>query len=167
MLAAMHETARLAGFFAAHGIWNVSDGATLIPMIGYESANGDRGLDRFAAGDLAVGAQAGQDALRANPRDAVRAVLVVDGYVHLQTGRTDALIIDAVSYGPSALSFKVAVPYRPKASAQGFAVHRPKFLEMVGVDRDHYQALSEAFFAGVDDHEPAAAVWNAHEDPSI
>jgi hypothetical protein len=38
MLTAMHETARLAGFFAA----------TLTPLLGYEDAGGDRGLDRFA-----------------------------------------------------------------------------------------------------------------------
>lgn len=167
MLAAMQETARLAGFFAAHGIWSVAEGATLVPLLGYERASGDRGMDRFAAGDLAVGAQAGQEALRTNPRAAARAVLVVDAYLHLEAGRTDALIVDAVEYGPAGRSLKVAVPYRPQSGPQGFAVHRPKFLELVGVDRADYSALSEAFFAGVDDHEPAAAVWNAHQDPSI
>lgn len=38
MLPAMIETATLAGFWAAHGIWRVSDGETLIPMLGDQRA---------------------------------------------------------------------------------------------------------------------------------
>ncbi|WP_141715102.1 hypothetical protein [Micromonospora rhizosphaerae] len=163
----MHETARLAGFFAAHGIWSVSDGTTLTPLLGYEHAGGDRGMDRFAFDDVGAGAQAGQEALQANRYDAVRAVLVVDGYLHLPTGRTDALIVDAVEYGPARRSFKMGVPYRPQPSPQGFAVHRPKFIEVVGVNRQDYPELADAFFAGVDAHERAAPVWNANLDPSI
>jgi hypothetical protein len=163
----MHETARLAGFFAAHGIWSVSDGDTLMPMVGYEHADGSRGMDRFIVEDIGDGARAGKDALQANRNGSLRAVLVVDAYVQLPTGRTDALIIDAVEYGPTPRSMTMAVPYRPKPSPQGFAVHRPKFIEIVGVDEPDYEALGDAFFAGVDSHEEAAAIWNAHLDPSI
>ena len=112
-------------------------------------------------------AQAGQEALQANRYGAVRAVLVVDGYLHLNGGRTDALIVDAVEYGPARRSLKIGVPYRPQPSPQGFAVHRPKFLEIVGVNRQDYPALTDPFFAGVDSHERAAPIWNAHLDPSI
>lgn len=163
----MLETAALAGFFAAHGIWSVSDGATLIPLLGYEHADGRRGMDRFVLDDLAAGARAGQEALRGNPYHAVRAALVVDAYVHLETGRTDALIVDAVEYGRTPRSLRVAVPYRPKLSPQGFAVHRPAFIEIVGVDRQEHRAVVDAFFGGVDAHEPAAAVWRAHLDESV
>jgi hypothetical protein len=167
MLAAMFETARLAGFFAAHGIWSVSDGATLTPLVGFEHASGDRGMDRFAHNDVGAGAQAGQEALQTNQHGAVRAVLVVDGYLHLPGGRTDALIIDAVEYGPAGRSFKMGVPYRLKASPKGFAVHRAKFIEVVGVNKQDYPALADAFFTGVDSHERAAPIWNANFDPSI
>ncbi len=167
MLAVMLETARLAGFFAAHGIWSVSDGATLIPLLRYEHANGDRGMDRFALDDVGDGARAGQDALQANRRGSARAVLVVDAYLHLDSGRTDALIVEAVEYGPARWSMKMAVPYRPKPSPQGFAVHRPKFIQVIGVNEPDYAALADAFFAGVDSHEAAAAVWSAHLDPSV
>jgi len=161
----MLDTARLAGFFAAHGIWSVSGGETLIPILGYEQADGERGLDRYVLGDIAEGAQAGQEALRRNDHSAARAVLVVDAYVHLETGKTDSLIVEAVEYDVAAL--KIAVPYRPQPSPLGFAVHRPKFLEISGVDRRDYEALGEAFFEGVDSHEPAAEIWNAHYDPSL
>lgn len=163
----MSELVRLAGFFAAHGIWSVSDGATLIPILGHEEASGERGLTRFAGGDLGEAAQAGRQALAENPSGALRAVLVVDGYVHLESGRIDALIVEAVEYGPERRSLTVAVPYRPQPSPDGFAVYRPKFLEFVGFEGQPTDGLGEAFFAGVDGHERAAAVWNGHLDNSL
>ena len=101
MLRAMRETARLAGFFAAHGIWSVADGGTLTPLLGYEQTDGGRGMDRFAADDTAGAVRAGQDALQANRRGSVRAVLVTDACIQLGTGRSDALIVQAVEYGPA------------------------------------------------------------------
>jgi len=112
MLIAMRETARLAGFFAAHGIWSVADGGTLTPLLGYEQTDGGRGMDRFAAGDTAEAVHAGQDALQANRRGSVRAVLVTDAYIQLGTGRSDALIVQAVEYGPGRQSMTMAIPYR-------------------------------------------------------
>lgn len=167
MLAAMRETARLAGYFAAHGIWSVFDGGTLVPLLGYEQADGSRGMDRFVFDDIAAAAQAGQDALEANRRGSARAVLVIDAYVQLGMGRTDALIAEAVEYGPARQWVKTAVPYRPRSAPGGFAVYRPKFIEVIGVNEPDYAALADAFFAGVDSHEQAAAVWNAHLDQTI
>lgn len=46
-------------------------------------------------------------------------------------------------------------------------MHRPKFIEVVGLTKQNYPELADAFFAGVDSHERAAPVWNAHLDPSI
>jgi hypothetical protein len=167
MLAAMRETARLAGFFAAHGIWSVADGQALVPLLGYEQTDGTRGMDRFVAGDIAAAAQTGQDALEANRRGSARAVLVIDAYIQLGTGRTDALIVEAVKYGLARQLMKVAVPYRPRSAPQGFAVYRPKFINVAGADELDYAALAAAFFAGVDSHEQAAAVWNAHLDQTL
>jgi hypothetical protein len=157
----------MAGFFAAHGIWSVSDGAELVPLLGFEDADGDRGMERFVAGDPAEGAEAGRAALAANRRGMTRAVLVVDAYVRLEGGRIDALLVDAVEYGAAPRSLRMAVPYRPTSDPRGFAVHRPKFIEATGVEGPDWAALSDAFFAGVDSHEPAAVVWSAHLDPSI
>ncbi|GAA1876529.1 hypothetical protein [Asanoa iriomotensis] len=160
----MQETARLAGFFAAHGIWSVADGGTLTPLLGYERADGERGMVRFANEDVGAGAQIGRQALRDNRNGAVRAVLVVDAYLHLHAGKVDALVAEAVDYGPPSRTFTIGVPYRPQGSPGGFAVHRPKLLQDPGAEAT---ALIEAFFAGVDAHEPAAQVWNASLDESI
>jgi len=161
------EIAQLAGFFAAHGVWSVSDGATLIPLLGYEQATGERGMSRFALPDLGAAATAGREALTTNAAGARRAALVVDGYVHVDAGRVDALIVEAIEYGPQQVSLTIAVPYRPSSSPNGFAVHRPKFLSMSGVERQEAAGLGDAFFVGVDSHEAAAAVWNAHLDGSL
>ncbi|MFD0903865.1 hypothetical protein [Actinomadura sediminis] len=158
----MHEMAAMAGFFAAHGVWSVSDGEVLIPMLGYEHPTGERGMNRLMHDDVADGARAGQEELLAGHDDWVRAVLVIDAYLHLDTSRVDALIVEAVEYGPSRRTLKMAVPYRPQPTPEGFAVYRPKFLEADGVDDPDFAGLADAFFSGVDSHEKAAEVWNAH-----
>ena len=70
MLIAMRETARLAGFFAAHGIWSVADGGTLTPLLGYEQTDGGRGMDRFAADDTTEAVRAART--RCRPTGAIR-----------------------------------------------------------------------------------------------
>jgi hypothetical protein len=136
-------------------------------MLGYEHANGERGMTRFAVDDLGHAAEVGRAALAANEHGAQRAVLVVDGYVHLDVGKVDALIVEAREYGPAGRSLTMAVPYRPQPSPGGFAVHKPKLLEITGVERQQAAGVAEAFFTGVDAHEQAAAVWNAHLDESV
>jgi hypothetical protein len=163
----MIETAKLAGFCAAHGIWSVSDGETLIPLVGYEEANGERGIVRYARDDVGDGARAAQDALEYNEEGWARAVLVADAYLHTDDGRRDAVIVEAVRYGLTPWSMKVAVPYVPRTARSDFAVFRPKFIEVAGFDDDSdHEPLANAFFAGVDAHPEGAAVWNAHLHPS-
>lgn len=65
-------------------------------MLAYEHADGERGMDRYAFDDVADGARAAQEALEINELGAVRAMLVADIYLNLDTGRTDALIVEAV-----------------------------------------------------------------------
>jgi hypothetical protein len=160
----MIETARLAGFFAAHGVWCVSEGETLIPLLGYEHADGEYGMDRLMFDDFAEGARAGQDALADGDPSWVGAVLVADGYIHLSQGKTDALIVEAVQYGPYRQSMQVAVPYRP--AEHGFAVHKPKFMN-ADCDDPAFNAMAEAFFVGAASHAEANAVWEAHLDESV
>ena len=166
MVSAMIETARLAGFFTAHGIWCVSEGETLIPMIGYEHPDGEYGMDRLVFDDLSEGARAGQDALADGDPSWVSAVLVADGYIHLDQGKTDALLVEAVRYGPYRQSMRLAVPYRPADTPRGFAVHRPKFMDAECGD-PQFNAMAEAFFVGAASHTEAHAVWDAHLDESV
>ncbi|MBT8769165.1 hypothetical protein [Metapseudomonas boanensis] len=163
----MERAIELAGFFAAHGIWCVSDGETLIPMLAQESAANGRSMLRFEAEQLEDGVAQAQAHFESNPDGADRATLVYDGYITLPTGRTDALCVVIRSYASPVATLTMAVPYRHAESPDGFAVHRPKFVEWQGGSNPDYQAFGEAFFRGVDSHREASAVWTEHNDDSV
>ena len=161
----MRLTALLAGFSAAHAVWCVSDGETLVPLIAYESADGSRQMICIAHEQLQGAVAHGKDWLANNPESAIRAVLIYDGFVTLPEGKTDALIIECMEFSPSRGGLTMAVPYRPTSSLGGFAVHRPKFLGFEGSEPS-FDSLGESFFQGVDQHEEGSAVWIANLDGS-
>jgi len=162
----MRDTLQLAGFFAAHAVWCVSDGEILIPLLAYELPDGTRQMARLAADTLKEGIEQGRNWLGQNPEQACRAVLIYDGYITLESGKTDALFIEARIYVSDEASFTMAIPYRNAEHPDGFAVYRPKFLSVEGVEPE-LDELANAFFRGVDQHEKGAAVWEAHLDQSI
>lgn len=161
----METLAELAGFFAAHGIWCVSDDGPLTSMLAFERPGGEREMIRFAADQLEVGVEQGRQWLADNPAGATLAALVFDGFITLESGRTDALFIEAVRYQPERAGFAMAVPYRSSDRPEGFAVFRPKFLGFDGPE-PAFDRLGEAFFRGVDSHEKGSAVWNESIDQS-
>ena len=107
----MQPVAELAGFFAAHAIWCVSDDGPLTPMLAFERPDGTRELSGFEADQLEVGAERGREWLRINPEEAARAVLIVDAFVTLEDGKTDALIVETVRYTPDAATAVPGTPY--------------------------------------------------------
>ena len=68
----MDAVAEHAGFFAAHGIWCVSDDGPLIPMLAFERANGKREMIRFVLDKL----EAGLPEILAAPADAWAGIVV-------------------------------------------------------------------------------------------
>jgi hypothetical protein len=92
----MLALAVLAGFFAAHAVWSVSDGETLVPIYAYTDASGRRHLERLVAGTAEGSVDAGRKRLSENPDHAACAVLIFDGLVPLRDGKTDALILEAI-----------------------------------------------------------------------
>lgn len=161
----MKPTAQLAGFFAAHGVWCVSDGGPLTPMLAYELADGSRQMSRFAADTLEKGVELGRKQLAENAHLALRAAFVFDGYLNLESGKTDALFIEARNYADD-VAFVMAVPYRQSEDPAGFAVFRPKFIDFEGPKPD-YGALAEDFFAGIEQHEKGAEIWDRYLDESL
>ena len=162
----MDAAAKLAGYFTAHAIWCVSDGETLIPLLGFETADGTRQMHRFMTEKFEQGVQEGKDRLASNSDGAVRSVLVYDGYITLGTRKLDALFADIRDYGFPSRSLLMAIPYRPASSPEGLAVHRPKFLSFTGPELDH-QKIGEAFFQGVHSHAKATPIWTKHLDESL
>lgn len=161
----MEAATELAGFFAAHAVWSVSDGETLIPLVAYETADGKRQMNRMVSERVEDGAAHGKEWLAKNPEQAAFAVLIFDGFITLQSGKTDALIVTIRDYTQGEAEVTMAVPYRPASAAKGFAVHRPKFLGFKGAEPD-WQRVGEALWIGIAKHEKGAEVWNKHLDES-
>lgn len=162
----MEHALELAGFFAAHAVWCVSDGAVLVPIGARQGPGEERQMNRFVTERAEEGVDHGRRWLDAGADGSDVAVLVYDGYVTLPTGKTDSLLLDIRRFGPEAAQVLMAVPYRNAEHAAGFAVYRPKFLSQSGLESPDYAAFGDAFFRGVDQHEQGAAVWNAHLDES-
>ena len=151
--------AELAGFLAAHAVWCVSDGDTLIPLLAFRSADDERTIHRLAMDDLAVAVEFGKEKLAGNEHGAAQAVLVYDGFVPIEGERRDAIILELRDYATADARTTIAVPYHPISSGS-FRVGKPRLLVW-----EHCQAfpLDEAidsFLQGVAGHEKGSALWN-------
>ena len=161
----MITASRLAGFFAAHAIWCVSDGDALIPMLAYTSDDGKRNLDRFASNDLQSAVAAGKQKLESNEMNATDAALLYDGRIALEAGKLDAILIEMRAYFSPCSSAIIAVPYTPK-SAGRFLVHKPKILSWCQCEDFEMGAAFTEFYAGVGEHDKGAKIWNDALDES-
>ena len=156
---------RLAGFFAAHAIWCVSDGETLTPMLARVGEDGTRSMDRLVMNDLAAAVASGRRGLDLNDADANDAALVYDGRIPLGTDKIDAIIIEIRAYFSPQSEAVIAVPYAPKSSGR-FRVHKPKLLQWKNCDDFDMKVVLGSFFEGVAEHEKGSSLWNASLDES-
>jgi hypothetical protein len=157
--------AELAGYFVAHAVWCVAEGETLVPILAFQQRTGEREFRRLEGEEMQIEVARGQEWLMANPESAEIAALIYDGFVTLESGKTDALIAEIRAYGREPASLRIVIPYRHARGEGGFAVHRPKFLGYDGTA--DWSLLGEAFFRGVDQHEPGSAIWNAALDQTL
>jgi hypothetical protein len=157
---------KLAGFFAAHAIWCVSDSASLVPMLAYTTADGERKMQRLVVNeDLQASVALGQEKLGSNDMDADDAVLVYDGRITIRNEKVDAIIIEVRAYFSPGSEAVLAVPYTPKSSGD-FRVHKPKLLEWNNCDDFDMDLALQQFFEGVAEHEQGGAIWNECLDES-
>lgn len=154
----------LAGFIAAHAIWCVSDSDGLIPMLAFNTEDGQRQLERLAM-DAASAVAYGRKRLEEDPFHANDGVLAYDGRIPVETEKLDAIILEMRSYAFPGASAVIAVPYTPASSGK-FRVHKPKLLGWEQCDDFDIDAAFEAFFRGVDSHAEGVKVWNAALDQS-
>jgi hypothetical protein len=149
----------LAGYVTAHAVWCVSDGEVLIPILAYQSAEGELEMGRLLAETLQEGIQRGRQWLDLNPERVASGVLVYDGYLTFDTGRSDAIFVEVRVYTSPPGAFRIAVPYRPADHLEGFAVYAPRLLAWDG-ESAAAAALQQAFLQGVELHPQGADVWN-------
>jgi hypothetical protein len=159
----MITASKLAGFFAAHAVWCVSDGETLTPMLAYTTADEERKMVRLVAEDLPAAVAFGKRKLEDNDMDADDTALLYDGRITLETGKVDAIIIEMRAYCSPGSEAVIAVPYTPKSSGR-FRAHKPKLLAWEGCDDFDMDAAFQSFFEGVHEHEKGSKVWNESLD---
>jgi hypothetical protein len=149
---------KLAGFFAAHAIWCVSDGDTLTPMLAYATADNERKMERFVSEDFGTSVAHAKQKLGTNEMDANDAVLLYDGRITLGKEKVDAIIIEMRAYFSPRSEAVIAIPYTPRASGR-FLVHRPKLLTWKNCDDFDVNAALQSFFEGVGGHEKGSKIW--------
>lgn len=158
----LEETAALAGLFTAHAIRFLADGETLYPMLGVEMPDGSKTLRRLVEGKREVIVAESQQWLAVNPENAASGVLIYDGYINMEAGRTDAIHIEARCYGEEPVSFGIALPYQTPTAGQKLAFYRPKLIALQQIEQDDMQSLIDAFYRGVESDEKAAGIWSAN-----
>lgn len=162
--AALCDAAELAGRLLTHAVWCMSeeDEGPFTPTIAYEGQDGRHFL-MFDDDDYAAAVRNGKAWLEQNPENALRAVLVYDSCSDRKAMPYDALIAEVVEYGRQR-SFLIILPYRPAATADGFAVFSARFA--LGDTNIDQEPLLAAFGRGIAGHEEAAAAWINHFDNS-
>jgi hypothetical protein len=161
----MNESARLAGFVAAHAILRVSEGKTLtMPLLVVEKEDGTTQFIEVLGNSSEEAVAKGERLMKKPAPGACRAVLAFEAFLNLPPGQTDAIFLHACRHRPEPQALYVAVPFRAAKSPGGFAVFRPKFIAYED-DPVPPDALDE-FRRGVALHPPGQAVWNAHLDES-
>jgi hypothetical protein len=161
----MITASELAGFFAAHAVWCLSDADSLTPMLAYTTEDGQRKMERLASEELQAAVEYGRQRLADNPMDANDGVLLYDGRIASPGGKLDAVLIEMRCYGFPRARATIAVPYSPRSTGR-FRVHKPKLFEWEGCEDFDIDAAFEAFFSGVAAHEQGAKVWDAALDES-
>ncbi|MEM7469078.1 MAG: hypothetical protein AAF387_19640, partial [Pseudomonadota bacterium] len=158
----MRELFQLVGETAAQSIWSVSVGDALTPLLTTLNKDGDANYMRLAMDDSAEAVRYGHDKLNRVDEEKIGAVFVADGLVSLESGKTDALVVDVRIYADSVVKCQMVIPYRSAKSPKGFAVHRPQITELENIDRIKFQPLLEAFFAGVESHQQGGKIWQQY-----
>ncbi|MCE2595936.1 hypothetical protein K6Y31_14070 [Motilimonas cestriensis] len=154
----MKDVITMAGNFTSHSIWNVSEGETLIPILGYLDHEGKTPMKRLAMGSADAIAM-GERSLSELSNEYKGATFIKDGYVTLDSGRTDSLIVDVKFTEDPKKSVQFLLPYRNANHELGFAIHRLKVSGLEGFAPEDVEWISTAFFAGLESHEQGGKIW--------
>jgi hypothetical protein len=161
----MITAAELAGYFAAHAIWSVSESDGLIPMLAFTDENDEKKMERLVTDDAAAAVESGRQKLESNEMDATDAALVYDGRIPVDGEKMDAIIIEMCAYFSPGSKAILAVPYSPVSSGK-FTVYKPKLIGWENCEDFDQQDVIESFWNGVDAHEQGVKVWHEHLDQS-
>lgn len=158
----MKEVFHLVGETAAHSIGSVADGETLIPVLTTMDESGKAQYTRLAMDDSADAMRYGYERLDRQEDGKIGAVFVADGFVTLDSGKTEALVLEVRVYNGAVAKCQMVIPYRSAHSNKGFAIHRPQVTELENIEQEKFQPLMEAFFEGLEAHAQGGEIWNQY-----
>jgi hypothetical protein len=156
--------ANFSGMAAAFAVFQIAEGGAYIPTLSHDTPGGIE-MTALMREDLNEAIDEGQQRLAANPEGVARAALVYDGFINLPGRRTDALVLEARSYGVHGFAFSVALPYRHAREQGGFAIYTARLLSFA-LDSAHQPLLAASFFAGFDKFNPQG-MWKKYFDASL
>jgi hypothetical protein len=167
----MQDTAKvmeMAGYWAAHSIWSVCDGETLIPIVGYLAADDSCSMERLAMGPVAALVH-GEHKLSSLEPCQQGAVLIKEGRIGAGVGaeKTHCLILDVRFAAAPHSKLQYVLPYRSGLHELGFAVHNPVLGECQGFDAEQVEILGQFFFKGLAAHTQGSAIWHSHYQPQV
>ena len=154
----MEKIFKMAGEFASHAIWSVSSGETLIPIVGYLKSDGTHSMERLVMGSVQA-LSLGERKISELDAGTIGAAFIKDGLVTLETGKTDALIIDVRFSENNEKKVQFIIPYRNANHPEGFAVHRLKMTALEGISKNVVESISNAFFDGLESHKEGGRIW--------
>lgn len=77
----------LAGFIAAHAVWCISDADGLVPMVAFQTDDGQRKFERLVFDDVGEAVEHGRKQLESDPFNANDGVLAYDGRIATPEGK--------------------------------------------------------------------------------
>lgn len=154
----MQDVMKMAGNYTGHAFWSISSGETLIPIVGYLDKAGERRMERLAM-DSTKAIALGDQKISELPDDATGAIFIRDGYITLETGKTDAIIIDIALSGKEQPRIQYMFPYRHANHEKGFALHRLKVTQLKGISTDDIEAFTNFFWDGIESHPQGGDLW--------
>lgn len=159
----MEETMRMAGDATGMALYCVADGETLIPILEHLKQDGSRKRSVMMMEAAEAMSEAHRE-ISVLPEDSAGAVLVNDIILTTPEGKSDALQIDIRFAEKPEGRMLLALPYRHANQAEGFAIHRPKLIEVNGIQSEEEATLMEAFIDGIAMHKEGGKLWKEKYD---
>jgi hypothetical protein len=138
----MHALGRIASW----QMMMAADGGAVLPTRLISTA--PMNWEVLMAEDVNEALKRGARSLEENPEGATWQVLSYDGFLDLERGRFDAVMVILHTYGKSPLKIKLAFPYRPAKGGRAFAILDPRLRE-ANVENDKVSKLSGAMQRGI------------------
>ncbi|MFT4626465.1 MAG: hypothetical protein ACI8PZ_005142 [Myxococcota bacterium] len=154
----MQTACTLAGFVGAQALWGVSEGGALVPLLAFESAEGQRSMDRFPGEDVAAAIDAALEGQVANAGGQPVSVVAHQARLPLADGPVDAMVL----YVVDRVARRRVVLGVPFALEPELAVLTLQVLHVDNVEERELEALVDAFFTGVEGHPYGTRLWAEH-----